>query len=36
MTTWRFADKKVKPSEFLGWLDEENIDLIEIDKNYWK
>jgi len=36
LSTRNFAGKIVIPSEFLKWLNEKDIDLIEIDKHYWE
>ncbi len=34
LSTRNFAGKWVTPSEFLSWVNEKDIDLIEIDKHY--
>lgn len=34
--TTNFAGHWIGPSEFINWLKQDNLNPIEIDKNYWK
>lgn len=35
LCTTNFAGKRMNPSEFIGWMGNENLDIIRIDKTYW-
>jgi superfamily I DNA/RNA helicase len=36
LCTTNFAGKRVTPSEFIRWMGDENLNIIKIDKTYWK
>ncbi len=36
LCTTNFAGKRVNPSEFIRWMGDENLDIIKIDKSYWR